>query len=219
MATVNDVVKLHEELLRNYPGDLSVLEVLEIQAQTLFKEHGKGNPAVCVQISNWFPALVGAGEDKILESTFSLKDARLTVAREHGFEDWRQVKKKEMAKFDPEFENAANAVVGGEINTLKELLVSRPGLSKQTSPYGHKATLLLYVAANGVETWRQKVPSNAVEITRMLIETGADIEATASVYGGQYNTMSLLMSSAHPAKAGLTEAIAAVLREATVRNN
>jgi ankyrin repeat protein len=68
----------------------------------------------------------------------------------------------------------------------------------------HRATLLHYVAAtNGVEQYRQKTPPNAVEIARALLQSGAEPDALADMYGVECTTMSMLVSSDHPAKAGL----------------
>src|ERR1700732_2991126 len=70
-------------------------------------------------------------------------------------------------------------------------------------PPVHRATLLHYVAANGVEAYRQKTPPNAVEIGRTLLEAGAEPDALADMYGADCTTMSMLVSSSHPAEAGL----------------
>lgn len=214
MSTVADVADMHHAVLKDYPGDFTVLEVLERQAETLFYEHQNGNLAVCVQISNWHPRLLAAGSEAILAAEFSLDDARLTIAREHGFRDWLHAETLGTVRFNPDFESAVDAILSGDMDKLKTLLQQSPELVRETSPYGHRATLLHYVAANGVETWRQKVPANAVAITQALIAAGAAVEAKMNVYGGKYDTMALLLTSAHPAEAGLTEAIAAVLREA-----
>jgi len=37
----------------------------------------------------------------------------------------------------------------------------------------HHATLLHYVGANGIESFRQKTPANAVDIARLLLDAGA----------------------------------------------
>ena len=214
MSTVEDIATLHQELLKDYPGDLTVLEVLERQAQTLLTEHQNGNAVVCMQLSNWHPRFLRARPEAILVAEFSLEDARLTVAREHGFQDWQQVEMLDTVQFNPDFESAVDAIVSGDVDKLNALLQQSPNLVRETSPYAHKATLLHYVAANGVEMWRQRAPANAVAITQALIAAGAAVDAKMNVYGGQYDTMALLMTSAHPANAGLTEAIAAVLRDA-----
>ena len=56
------------------------------------------------------------------------------------------------------FERAADAVVEGDLEGLRALLLAEPDLARARSPRSHRATLLHYVAANGVEPGRQKVP-------------------------------------------------------------
>jgi len=214
VSVIDEVKELHRTLLANYPGDYTVLGALEAQAHALYEGHKRRNRAVHFQISSWFPPLTGAGTEDILDSPFTLENAKLTVAREHGFTDWEQVETQGRLKFNRNFENAVDAVVNGDTDALRALLRANPSLIHAVSPYGHQATLLHYVAANGVESWRQTVPPNAVEITQALIDAGADVEAKSNMYGGRHTAMSLLVTSAHPKAAGLTEAIAAVLRSA-----
>ena len=84
-----------------------------------------------------------------------------------------------------DFESAVEALTHGDVTTFTGLLdrtrVSRP----RDRPYGHRATLLHYVAANGVEIRRQVVPSNAAEVAGILLDHGADVRATMPVYGGR----------------------------------
>ncbi len=214
MPYATDMAHLYAGILREYPGEATVAAVLARQAATLTQAHQEGDPAASILISNWFPPLAAATTNEIMQAAFSLDDARLTVAREHGFADWAAVEAAGDRRFDPAFEQAADAVVGGDMTTLATLLRARPDLAQATSPYGHRATLLHYVAANGVETWRQQSPANAAEIARLLINAGADPAAKARVYGGQFDTMALLLTSSHPAEAGVTEAVAAVLQSA-----
>jgi len=72
------------------------------------------------------------------------------------------------------------------------------------------------VAANGVEDELQKSPKNAAEIARILIEAGAEVDALAETYGGGTNqtTLCLLVSSIHPATAGVQPALVQVLCDA-----
>ncbi|MEL6717594.1 MAG: ankyrin repeat domain-containing protein, partial [Bacteroidota bacterium] len=98
-----------------------------------------------------------------------------------------------------------NAILAGNIVLLKELINESPKLTEAHSQYGHAATLLHYVASNGVELWRQKVPFNLVEITEYLLACGADRQAKMKVYGGQFDTLSLLQTSEHPKQFGLLD--------------
>ena len=104
------------------------------------------------------------------------------------------------------FEKAVDAIVDGDITALKELLRLYPGLVTERSERDHHATLLHYTAANGVEDYRQKTPSNIVEITRLLLDAGADVNAVGDMYGGS-STVGLASTSIHPARAGVQEAM------------
>ena len=105
------------------------------------------------------------------------------------------------------FEAAADAIVGGDLATVKRLLYEEPGLVLARSAREHGATLLHYVSANGVEGYRQKTPRNIVEIAEVLLRAGAEVDATASVYGAECTTLGLTATSVHPVRAGVQEAL------------
>jgi len=148
----------------------------------------------------------------------ALTDAQLLIARAHGFGTWRafaeQVERLSGtgAGSDP-FEAGADAVITGDLGTLRALLRASPDLVRARSARDHRATLLHYVAANGVEDFRQQTPHNAVDIATALLEAGADVDAIANTYGGgtAQTTMNLLVSSTHPAAAGLQPALVETL--------
>jgi ankyrin repeat protein len=70
---------------------------------------------------------------------------------------------------------------------------------------------LHYVAANGVEGYRQKTPKNAVEIAELLLKAGAEVDATAEIYGGGATTLGLAATSIHPQRAGVQIALLQLL--------
>ncbi len=110
------------------------------------------------------------------------------------------------------FEAAVEAVTGGDTEMLRALLHEDPSLATARSTREHRATLLHYVAANGVEDERQRTPPNAVEIARMIVDAGADPNATAEFYGGGPGSTALvaLVSSGHPYDAGVQEELVEV---------
>ena len=104
---------------------------------------------------------------------------------------------------DP-FEEAVDAVVNGDLSKLQSLLQTYPDLAQARSTrFTHRATLLHYIAANGTEDHRQKSPPNAVAVATALLDAGAAPDALATFYGGECTTLSLLISSHHPAQAGV----------------
>jgi hypothetical protein len=64
-----------------------------------------------------------------------------------------------------------------------------------------------------VEDFRQMTPPNAVEVARVLLDAGAEVDALAETYGGgpAQTTLNLLVSSAHPSIAGLQAPLAELL--------
>ena len=111
------------------------------------------------------------------------------------------------------FEEAADAIVEGDAKALTRLLQANPELIHARSQRQHGATLLHYVAANGVEEHRQKTPKNIVEIAEILLKAGAEVDAEANLYGGGATTLGLAATSVHPERAGVQEALLGKLLE------
>src|SRR5689334_17295916 len=85
-----------------------------------------------------------------------LADAQFLIARAHGFASWpkfaRHVDALQHARSaDSKFEQAADAIVSGDIDALRHLLEESPELIRRRSSREHRSTLLHYVSANGVE--------------------------------------------------------------------
>lgn len=139
--------------------------------------------------------------------TLELADAQQVVARESGIDDWPALVKfaAEVSRAGPieRFEAAVETVVSGDFDGLKSLLRADPELIRARSSRRHRATLLFYIAANGVEGGRQKTPANAVAIAQTLLDAGADVNALADMYEAKCSTLDMLVSSCHPAGAGV----------------
>lgn len=94
------------------------------------------------------------------------------------------------------------------------MLREEPGLVRARSSFGHRATLLHYLGANGVEFQHQMTPRNAPEVARVLLGAAADVKATARFYGKDLTVLPLVMTSAHPQAAGVADQLIAVLKSA-----
>ena len=174
-------------------------------------------PQLPVNASDWIDAVDAFAGRKLRGGasggrTCSLADAQFVIARSHGFESWSKFANhlEAMARYGSltaGFEAAADAIVGGDLATVKRLLYEEPGLVLARSAREHGATLLHYVSANGVEGYRQKTPRNIVEIAEVLLRAGAEVDATASVYGAECTTLGLTATSVHPVRAGVQEAL------------
>jgi ankyrin repeat protein len=194
------------------------LEQYKKQAKTLVKSRKSGDPEALRRIRQNHPQFRKLPEAEFLGAKFALADAQLVIAREHAFESWPKFAKYVEAvnrEHSPvsQFESAADAVIAGDVDTLESLLRENPALIRERSTRAHRATLLHYVAANGVEDYRQKSPRNAALVAETLLKAGAEVDAPADTYGGGsgQTTMNLLVSSVHPAKAGVQAAVVETL--------
>jgi ankyrin repeat protein len=136
--------------------------------------------------------------------------AREVIARDHGYASWEVAGAHRDETVDLAFEAAADAVQWGDVDRLRALLDRTPELVTRRSPFPHRATLLHHVAANGIEVERQlQSPPNAIDIARLLLERGSEPDASCETYGGgrSQTTLYLLVSSAHPAAAGVQAAL------------
>ena len=152
----------------------------------------------------------------------ALANAQFVIARSHGFESWpkfaRQLEALESGNSSAtRFEAAADAIVAGNAAELARLLKEDPGLIRARSIREHRAALLHYVAANGVEGYRQRTPLNIVEIARILLDAGADVDAEANVYGRAATVLDLAATSAHPERTGVQEDLLRLLLERGAR--
>jgi len=213
----------------------AALEDYQPQAHDLLAAHLAGDPGATEIFHRnhprfldpaipWLP--LGLRESEVREAALDISDAELAIARCYNFRDWDALREyvDTVTQDDSpvfRFEAAVECVITGDLTQLHELLRRDPALVRARSsrvtnfdPPVHRATLLHYVAANGVEGYRQKTPPNAVEIAKILLEAGAEVDALADMYGEPCTTMSMLVSSCHPAQAGLQIALADALVDA-----
>jgi hypothetical protein len=152
----------------------------------------------------------------------TLAKAQLALAREYGFASWPKFAKhiEGIARGHSPisaFEAAADAIVGGDLAILEKLLRENPTLVRARSTREHRSTLLHYVSANGVEDFRQKTTQNIVEITKLLLKAGSDVNAESDAYGGRSTTLGLTATSYHPEAAGVQLALLDLLIEQGAR--
>lgn len=142
------------------------------------------------------------------EKQTSLVDAQFAIALLHGFASWPRLAKhlRGLSQSEDRFEQAVDGIVTGDLDLLKHLLQTHPDLVRLRSERQHHATLLHYVSANGVENFRQRTPKNIVEIARVLLDYGADVDAVADLYGGS-TPLELVATSLPPEQAGVQEAL------------
>jgi ankyrin repeat protein len=189
----------------------------ERQAETLLSALKSGDNDAAWRFKWEHPRFGGKTIDEVRAATpdLDLDDARLVVAQQQSFDTWADLVTFVDAVSRPgsvsRFEAAVDAVVSGDLDALQSMLREHPALTRERSTRRHHATLLHYIAANGVEGDRQKTPANAVAIANALLDAGAEVDALADMYEHKCTTMSMLVSSAHPHDAGLQIPLAEAL--------
>lgn len=169
---------------------------LDAQVSLLLDADNRGDPIVAT-------LLQGNG---VAATPLTPDLAREVIALDHGYASWKVAGAHRDEPVDLAFEAAADAVHWGDVDGLQALLDRVPELVTTRSPFPHRATLLHHVAANGIEVERQlQSPPNATDIARLLLERGSEPDASCQTYGGgrSQTTLYLLVSSAHPAAAGV----------------
>jgi ankyrin repeat protein len=169
-------------------------------------------PNVPASATHWTTQLEQFVLREKASAKLTLTKSQFILARAHGFESWPKFSKHlaELARANTavsNFERAAEAIVAGDLAGLSSLLRKHPDLIRARSTREHRATLLHYTAANGVEGYRQKSPLNTVAIAKLLLDAGAQVDATSDVYGGGATTLNLAATSIHPEQAGVQESL------------
>ena len=156
-------------------------------------------------------ALLGEHQDIARDLGGDCFDVRAFIARAHDFDTWdafdafrREAERPDSAT--AAFEASVEAVIDGDVAGLEHRLADRPELIDARSERRHRATLLIYVGANGVEDFRQRTPHNSVEVAETLLRHGADVNAIGAMYGGS-TTLGLVATSVHPERAGVQRAL------------
>jgi ankyrin repeat protein len=193
----------------------ATLDQYQRQADALFDALKAGDEAAAWRFKWEHPRFRDQSVADVRAAALGMADAQAVIAREYAFDTWGDLSRfANTVRSDDgvlQFETAVEAVVAGDTGTLQSLLHANPELVRGRSTRRHHATLLHYLGANGVEGGRQRTPENAVDVARMLLNAGSEVDALADLYDARCTTMSMLVSSSHPAEAGLQGALAETL--------
>jgi len=201
--------KLLNKILTERSSFNSIYDFLKAYAELLHTDYmAKGN---CFEIdfSNWHPKFISHSPEEIRSKSPEFIEFKIAVTKAHGFQNIEKLKESNL-KFNHPFENAVDHLLTGELVKLKNILEKYPAVKNAKSNFGHRASLIHYVAANGVESYRQVCPYNIVDGLQLLLDLGCDPEAKNNIYGGS-NLIGLIKTSAHPAKVGVTDRLVNLL--------
>ncbi len=190
------------------------LQQLKRQAKELLRDHRAGKPPAAARIAAHHPRIKGQSLREVLNRPFNVAGAQLVLAREYGFPSWAALKHHvelgpRIAQYEPhpQFDDALAALDAGDIDRLRRLLHAHPDLVHARTnlgpPYDYVtgATLLHFVARNPMRP--EPVPHNLVAIAQLLLEAGADVNASTLGPGGG-TTMGLLITSKQASDANIS---------------
>ena len=182
------------------------MDEYEAQSVNLLAAYTSGDQTALQQVKNGHPTWWKLSDQEFQRKSVTPDDIQRVVAWYYAFESWDALTAwltaVTTAGSDVQvFEQAVDAIVAGDLTRLKHLMEENPWLVTERSTRSHHSTLLHYCGTNGVEGYRQRYPSNAIEILQYLLAAGSEVDAVADMYGGS-TTLGLVATSIHPAKVG-----------------
>lgn len=210
---------LAEELVKACPAPDAIkrwaTRWLEALSEAVRGRSVPSRDVVRIDVLGRLDDLAKSARDEMTASC-TLEAAQRVIALAHGLPTWPAFVSHVEALAQPDseiarFETAADAIITGDIETLSRMLREQPTLIRARSTREHQATLLHYVSANGVEGYRQLSPPTIADITTLLLDAGAEIDAPCYVYEGDCTALGLVATSGPPAVAGVQIATIDVL--------
>ena len=198
---------------------------LKHQAKDLVRGHNAGAPQALQRIREFHPRFREAADSLIRQSTFTLSDAHLALAREYGFASWRRLKAAVEAPAtsdvdkplherieDADFRRAVDFIDVGDVEGLRGHLVAHPTILDQRVAfegmnYFRNPSLLEFTAENPIR--RGTMAPNILQIVRMLLDLGA-----ARNRESVDSTLALIASGRVPRERGVQTDLIGILCDA-----
>ena len=130
------------------------------RAHSLLRRWYSADPAALEQIREWHPRFTDRSYEEIRQAPFTVDDARLVYAREHGFDTWGELATRvkalasnpAVATTEP-FMAAFGSLRSGDVGGLAALLRTAPRLAFERGTNGN-SLLNLAVSFAGKPDWK-----------------------------------------------------------------
>jgi hypothetical protein len=137
----------------------AAIEKYQHHAEMLLEGLKSGDVSAASRFKWMHPRFRDKAMGDVRSAALELVDAQLVVAHEFGFENWADLERfvNKVGHEGPvsRFEAAVEAVVSGDLATLRTMLEDDPGLVRARSPRRHHATLLTLSRRE----WRRRRPA------------------------------------------------------------
>ncbi|HST58132.1 MAG TPA: ankyrin repeat domain-containing protein, partial [Longimicrobium sp.] len=148
----------------------------EERAQGLVSAHEAGVPGALAQIREWDPRFAGASDEVIRSAEFTLDEARILYARQHGFRTWAELAARVAALAkgiaDEPFMQAFEALRRADAARLRALARNHPELLRARGTNGNT---LLNLAVSLAGSICGPLPPPAEAIFELLTGSGSDV--------------------------------------------
>lgn len=202
--SVQAVQRLHRHTLaRSFS---SVPDLLHALVTDIEQQQTEQTLAVATWLNHGHPEYQGYATHHIPFGQLPTADIQLAVARALGYTNWPQMISRQDT-IDPAFEEAVDHLIRGDQEQLADCLATNAQLIRQSSPFGHRAGLIHYLAFQGIEIWRQQVPDNVSEMADLLLQYGARPDQPHLIGGGRLALLRLIADSHVLESAGQTSAL------------
>ena len=159
------------------------------RAKFLLRDHSAQLPIACERLKKAIPEFRRKSNKRILRTTISLADAQRVVAKEYGFDEWKQLRKYVRSNpandgflntpgaMPPDVAAIVEAVDRGDAEQVKRLITNNPSIvhARVASDITCGDTLLHRAdtrATNGTQ-----MKSGHLKVAQLLIDHGIDIDA------------------------------------------
>ena len=162
-------------------GKLLSLESARKAAKSLRKKFRQTLPEALRRIQTHHPRFSQLSLEATARSTFSLRDAQLVVAREHGFKDWKELGEEIFSRIEQRnrelFLEASTAIREKKPEQLEQLLTAHPALA--TLEHGHDGSLLEQTLSYA--NWCGDDPEfwTCTACAKLLLEAGSEVSPYA----------------------------------------
>ncbi len=160
------------------------LEQYKKQAKELVKAHAEGDAEAGTRIRDWLPRASTSSVATIFAERFTLSDAQLVLAREHGFQSWPKLKQRiatlraEHGDLAAQLETFKSAIELGDADELRRVVARFPRLQARLDEPLFSFNRPALLAAK-----------DSPALLLALLDLGADINARSAWQRGSYGVL------------------------------
>ncbi len=167
------------------------LEQLKRQARELLQTHRSGDPGTRARIRAAHPGYASASDAALAAGPFTLRDAQLVLAREHGFPNWARLK-HHIETGKENLQALIDAVRLNQPARIRALLREDPALAEHLDAphWSFAAPAVVAAAEHGHHDGSDPAVVESVrERIDVLIEAGADVDARSEWWAGSWGVL------------------------------